>query len=57
MRTLTLPNSGLRVNYSTKFWRRTKGDPESVLPDLPVEQTFAQFTAGIDAAMTKILKP
>ncbi len=57
MRTLTLPNSGLRINYSTKFWRRTKGDPESVMPDLPVEQTFTQFVAGVDAAMTKILKP
>lgn len=56
MRTLTLPNSGLRVNYSTKFWRRAKGDPESVMPDMPVEQTFTQFAQGIDAAMTKILK-
>jgi hypothetical protein len=56
-RTLSLPNSGLRVNYSTRFWRRAKGDPESVMPDLPVEQTFTQFVAGIDAAMTKILKP
>jgi hypothetical protein len=40
MRTLTLPASGLKVNYSTKLWRHLEGDPQSVELDLPAPQPF-----------------
>ncbi|MFN7964521.1 MAG: hypothetical protein U0V87_02390 [Acidobacteriota bacterium] len=55
VRQLSLPNSGLVINYSTKFWRRVDGDPVTLVPDVPVEQTFAKFAAGIDAAMAAVL--
>jgi len=43
----TLPNSGLRVNYSTKFFRlRPNDDPPAVMPEILVEYPWAAYLSG-----------
>jgi hypothetical protein len=49
-----LPNSGLPVSYSTKFFRTTDHGTPSLMPDLPAELSYADFAAGVDPAMEAI---
>jgi hypothetical protein len=55
-RPLTLPHSGLIVQYSTKFFRLVPGDPTTYDPDVAVGRTIADLVAGrdpvLDAALT-----
>jgi hypothetical protein len=52
VRTLQLPNSGLQVGYSTRYFQIVSGsDPEWIAPDLPVEPTIADLRAGRDALL------
>ncbi len=56
VRRFRLPNSGLAVQYSTRYWQRLPGsDPPSVMPDLPVEPSMADYLAGRDVALEAIL--
>lgn len=56
LRTFSLPNSGLVVSYSTKFFRVYKDqDPASYMPDLVVTTTFADYAAGRDPVLEAVL--
>ena len=47
--TFSLPNSGLQVGYSTKYFRLREGeDPPSVAPEVTVETTLADVRSGRD---------
>ncbi|NLY54881.1 MAG: peptidase S41 [Firmicutes bacterium] len=51
----TLPNSGLRVSYSTKYFKNSAVDTDSLLPDLEAILSLADYEAGRDPAMDAIL--
>lgn len=51
-----LPNSGLEIQYSTKFFQMVKGDPVAIMPDVRIEPTFADFVAGRDPVLEYILE-
>ena len=58
VRSLVLPNSELMVRYSTKKFERVKGsDPPSIMPDIEVEPTFADWSNGRDPVLEAILQP
>lgn len=50
-----LPNSGLRVSYSTQFHRFAADTDSAVVPDRKIEPTWAEFSAGRDPVMEWIL--
>jgi hypothetical protein len=51
-----LPNSNLKVRYSTKFFELVGGETKPFLPvDILVERTFADFVNGRDATLEKVL--
>jgi len=58
VRHLTLPHTGWKISYSTKYFTTplVKGDPDALVPDLPVEVTGAAWFSGrdpvLDAALT-----
>jgi hypothetical protein len=49
-----LPNTGLLVQYSTKYFEHSKVDTESLFPDINVKYTFEDYYNGIDPAMEAI---
>jgi hypothetical protein len=56
VRQLTLPNSGLVVQYSTKYFTLIKnGDPLRLEPDLVVRRSIAHFLAGRDPVLEAAL--
>ncbi len=55
IRMLTLPNLGIQVSYSTKYFRFVEGDEPSILPDVPVDLTLADFLALRDPVLEAIL--
>ncbi len=56
VKTFQLPNSGLTVAYSTKYFRRIPdADPPSMEPDIHVEPTFEQWKAGQDPVLETVL--
>jgi hypothetical protein len=49
---LELPNSRLRIQYSTKYWRVRPSDSDrSLMPDVPMKESWKDFVAGMDAAL------
>ena len=46
-----LPNSGLEISYSTKYFTMDDADPESMMPDVLVEPTIAEFVGGRDMVL------
>ena len=56
VRTLFLPNTGLTVGYSTKYFRKSREDADSLLPDVIIEPIIAAFTKGQDPVMNWILQ-
>jgi hypothetical protein len=50
-----LPNSGLQVSYSTRFYRFAADTDYAVVPDRQIEPTWAEFRAGHDPVMEWIL--
>jgi hypothetical protein len=52
---LTLPNSKLTVNYSTKFFKLTKTYLSTVTPDLNIPVTFSDYKNGIDRAVQYVI--
>lgn len=55
VRTFNLPNSGLPVSYSTKFFRAwPEGDPESLFPDVPAAISSADYREGRDPALDAV---
>ncbi|TWT42277.1 Peptidase family S41 [Phycisphaerae bacterium RAS1] len=55
VKTFTLPSSKLVVQYSTKFFKRTDEDVESLMPDVRVEMASADFFAGGDVVLDAAL--
>ena len=51
VRAFNLPNSRLRVTYSTRYFQETDEDLPSVMPDVALEMTFADFQAGRDPVL------
>jgi hypothetical protein len=52
---LELPRSRLAVQYSTKFFRRVADDPPSLVPDLPVEVTAADYFGRRDPVLEAVI--
>ncbi len=50
-----LPNSGLRVSYSTQFYRFAADTDSAVVPDRTIEPTWTEFSSGRDPVMEWIL--
>ena len=56
VRTFTLPNSKLLVQYSTKFFRiKVDGHTDFLQPDLKVTRSIADFLAGKDPVLESAL--
>lgn len=53
--TLTLPNLGLKVSYSTKYFRFVDGDDPSLIPDVLVEPSLDDYLALRDPVFEAIL--
>ncbi|MGD0967381.1 MAG: hypothetical protein ABR949_03755 [Candidatus Aquilonibacter sp.] len=51
-RQFVLPNTGLVVRYSTKYYAFVPSGPNEVLPDHLSTPTWKQFSAGDDPALT-----
>ena len=43
-----LPNSGLSVGYSTKFFKNSDENINTIKPNVTIEMSFSGFTKGID---------
>lgn len=56
IRNLQLPSSGLNINYSTKYFTRTKADLKTIRPDVIIESSFSDFKKGIDPVYEWIKK-
>ena len=54
--TFTLPNSRIKVQFSTKYWRRiASADPDALYPDLAVETSIGEYMIGMDTVLEKAL--
>ncbi len=53
--TFTLPNSGIMVQYCTKYFQTMSGDPESLFPDYDVEISAQDFISCKDPVLDFIL--
>ncbi len=51
-----LPKSGLAVTYSVKYFQVVEGDPESLLPDILVEPTLADYLEKSDPVLERTLQ-
>ena len=56
VRTFTLPNSALVVQHSTKAFKMSEDDAPSMVPDITVEQSSADFFAGRDVVLDAVLR-
>jgi hypothetical protein len=57
VRSFTLPNSGLHVQYSTRFFKlSTDGDPWMLEPDIRVPRTLDDALAGRDLVLDAALR-
>lgn len=48
VRSFRLPSSGLDVQYSTKYFKRSDEDTDTLAPDVAIERTFGDFMRGVD---------
>ncbi len=55
VQSFTLPHSGLTVSYSIQYFKEVEGDPDSIEPDILAEPTFADYKAGRDAVLDRLL--
>ena len=56
VRQMKLPNSGLRIQYSTEFYRMQKdSDADALYPDISAPLALADFLAGRDPALDAAL--
>ncbi len=53
---LKLPNTGMTISHSTKFFNQSEKDTNSLEPEINTPQTFADFSAGVDNALQAIEK-
>lgn len=50
-----LPNSGLTIMYSTKYFTYSKDDSESLFPDVLIEPTFHDLASNKDPVIERII--
>ncbi|MDR1198794.1 MAG: hypothetical protein LBK94_07235 [Prevotellaceae bacterium] len=48
VKSFQLPTSKLSVNYSTKYFKVTDEDVNTITPDIKIETSFSDFMKGID---------
>jgi hypothetical protein len=51
-----LPNTGLRVQYSTKYFLYSRENTESIFSDTNVGFTFFDYSKGVDPVIKVILE-
>ena len=57
VKTFTLPNSKIEINYTTKYFRLLEdSDPSSLEPDVPIQRSIVDFLSGEDQALDAALK-
>lgn len=56
IRYLKLPSSGLAMQYSTEYFKRTNNDLKTITPDKIIEPSFIDFKEGRDPVYEWILK-
>lgn len=55
VREFLLPNSKMRINYATRFWKLLESDPEALMPDIRIEPNYADFSDGRDPIFEAIV--
>jgi Peptidase family S41 len=55
VKTMTLPHSKLRVQYSTKYFKTMDGDPPTLAPDIQVERSSSDYVSGRDPVLERVL--
>jgi len=56
VRRFQLPTSKLSVNYSTKYFKTTDEDINTIMPDVKIEMSFSDYRKGIDPVYEWIKK-
>ncbi len=56
VKSFSLPNSGLKVRYSTKYFTHSKTDDNSFYPDHEITTRFEDYKNGIDPVVDWILR-
>lgn len=56
MKTFKLPDCGLNVSYSTKHFVRKVTMDGPIIPDIFIEETFFNYTNGIDSVLNYIVR-
>jgi hypothetical protein len=56
VQTFRLPHSGLPVTYSVKYFQVVEGDPESLVPDIVIELTLADYLKKSDPVLARALE-
>jgi len=56
VKSFRLPNSKLRVNYSSKYFKRSDEDVKTLAPDYYMEPSFKDYKIGLDPVMEWIKK-
>lgn len=56
LRTFELPNSKIRVNYSTKYWENWKNHDGAFKPDIETSYTLSDFLNSYDKALEIIIQ-
>lgn len=51
-----LPNSGIKVSYSTKYFKTTDEDLATIAPDVYIEEMFDDYMRGIDPVFEWVRK-
>ncbi len=57
VRRFVLPETGLVVNYPTRYHQLVEGDPPAIRPDVEVPLYFRDYMSGIDAFLQAAGKP
>ena len=55
VRSFKLPNLGISIQYSTKYFQYTKENVNTITPDIKVKYNFRDYLNGIDPSMNEIL--
>jgi hypothetical protein len=48
VKSFQLPTSKLSVNYSTKYFKMTDENVNTIAPDVKIEMSFSDFMKGVD---------
>ena len=55
VKSFNLPNSGIKIQYSTKYWRMEEADPPSLMPDVKIEMASTDYFAIKDPVLDAAL--